>query len=226
MLVRAQTIIPFRTNLPRDVVSNTMWFQVLPEHTLTEAALAIAPNIADFYRQVYLVRSGNGCQASYLNLVGAFTNFYNQDAPPPRVPYRVDLGLADAVTSDTRAPTEVACVLSFRAALENGVPAARRRGRIFLGGLGDGTLDGASGASPYFPRFNQAWRERLIAALQAQFVSPEDWGGEIPSEDIVWSVYSQKDHFSAPVVAGWIDNTPDTQRRRGVNANARTVWPS
>lgn len=225
MLVRSQTVIPFRSNIPRDVITNTMWFNVAAGPTLSEAAEAIALNIAAFYDEVYAPISAAGVQASYVNLIPAYTNFYNQDAPKPRVPYRVDLGLADKTTQDTVIPTEVACVLSYRAALENGVPAARRRGRIYIGGLGNAAMVTSSAGSPFFPRFASAFRDNVVAAALDNLLLPTDWGGELPGEDVVWSVYSSVDEFHAPVVAGWIDNTPDTQRRRGVNESSRTSWP-
>lgn len=225
MIVRAQTVIPFRTGIPEDVVSNTMWFETATGISLAEAGEAIAPNLAAFYTAVYTAISGTGVQASYLRLTTAFTNFYDQGAPAPRVPYRVDLGMADAVTQNTRIPTETACVLSYRASLENGVSAARRRGRIYLGGLGDGAITLSSAGTPYFPQFATAFINQVIGAAETNLLSPTDWGSEIPSSDIIWSVHSRVDGFTAPVVAGWVDNTPDTQRRRGVNATARTTFP-
>jgi hypothetical protein len=225
MIVRAQTVIPFRTGIPEDVVSNTMWFETAAGIDLAEAGEGIAVNIAAFYADVYAAIGGTGIQASYLRLTGAFTNFYDQGAPAPRVPYRVDLGLADAVTSNTRLPTEVACVLSYRASLENGVSAARRRGRIFLGGLGDGAVTMASAASPYFPQFTTGFIAQVISAAEDNLLNPTTWGPDITGSDVIWSVHSRVDGFTAPVVAGWVDNTPDTQRRRGVNATARTVFP-
>jgi hypothetical protein len=39
-----------------------------------------------------------------------------------------------------------------------------------------------------------------------------------------WSVWSRKDQLLRPVVAGWTDNAPDTQRRRGPVSSSRTVY--
>lgn len=224
MLVRAQTIIPFRTNLPKDVISNTMWFNTAPGIDLGEAAEAIQPNLFAAYMAAYAAISGTAAMATYINEVTPYTNFYNQDAPEPRIPYRVEWATLTNSQGATPIPTEVACVLSYRAALENGVNPARRRGRIYLGGLGPATISNSSGTAPFFPIFNPTFVTNVINGFKNNLLTPTDWGGDFPSSDITWSVHSTIDGFHAPVVAGWVDNTPDTQRRRGVLANVRTAW--
>lgn len=225
MLVRAQTVMGMRSGLPKDVISNTMWFNTAAGIDLAEAAEAIQPNIEAFYLAAYTAISGSACMASYMAETTFFTNFYNQDAAPPRVPYRVDWGTFGASQGNTPIPTEVSCVLSYRGALENGVNPARRRGRIYLGGLGPATIAVSSGSSPYFPVFQTAFINQVIAAAEAQLLSPTDWGGTVPDTDITWNVHSDVSGLSVPVTAGWVDNTPDTQRRRGVNATSRTTFP-
>lgn len=39
-----------------------------------------------------------------------------------------------------------------------------------------------------------------------------------------WSVFSKKDWALRPVVAGWVDDSPDITRRRKVQPSVRTSW--
>jgi len=44
--------------------------------------------------------------------------------------------------------------------------------------------------------------------------------------DIAMSVWSRAAHATFPIVRGHVDNAFDVQRRRGVDASQREVWPA
>jgi hypothetical protein len=121
----------------------------------------------------------------------------------------------------TGLPTEVAGVLSFHADLtgvaeEAGAtrPRARRRGRVFIGPLIAGAVDNVT--PPYLLKsttFLTTLRQAAVALMDAA-----DTAG------IPWSVWSRSDATLRPVVGGWTDDAPDTQRRRGPAATTRVTW--
>lgn len=125
-----------------------------------------------------------------------------------------------APTSSTGLPCEVAACLSFHAD-ETGIlehvggtrPAARRRGRVYIGPLIPGAV--AEATAPYMLATQFTDQLRTAAHALAVAVAAEDW---------VWCVWSRSDVTLRPVVGGWTDNAPDTQRRRGPDPTSRTTW--
>lgn len=124
-------------------------------------------------------------------------------------------------------PTECAAVLSFHADLsgiaeESGVsrPRARRRGRVYIGPLTTGALQNGgntgAGANPA-PRLATAFLDAMRTQAVAMAAAAELDGWR-------WSVWSRSDVTLRDVVAGWTDDAPDTQRRRGQAAAARVVY--
>lgn len=103
-------------------------------------------------------------------------------------------------------PTECAAVLSFFS--ESNRP--RRRGRIYLGPLTFAALPTGQA------RFDTVVRTALTTFAQQL----EAFGGS----SYAWSVYSRADDVHYPITGGWIDNAPDTQRRRGLASTVRTTW--
>lgn len=130
------------------------------------------------------------------------------------------LGPAAPATANVNMPTEVAAVLSFHGAItgvqeEAGAtrPRARRRGRIFCGPL---TAD-AVNITQDSPKLTAGIR----LALQEAAVVLMDVGD---TSGNFWSVWSRADQVLYPVVGGWTDDAPDTQRRRGTASTNRTVF--
>lgn len=100
-------------------------------------------------------------------------------------------------------------VLSFQADKVSGLPQARRRGRVYFGPLGGAAeASGRPGTT-------------LLSAVVA-------FGAALLSEsnlaDWTWVVYSTVNNGGAPVTNGWVDNSFDTQRRRGLEWTARTTF--
>lgn len=144
-------------------------------------------------------------------------------APPMGSPdYTQDwLGPVTAATTDGL-PTEVAGVLSFHADLtgvleESGAtrPRARRRGRVYIGPLVTTAVDVAT--PPYI--LNTGFLQTLRQAAIVLWDTIDAMGA-----GNAWCVWSRADSTLRPIVGGWTDNAPDTQRRRGFESTARTVW--
>lgn len=117
-------------------------------------------------------------------------------------------------------PTEVAGVLSFHADLTGIVeeigatrPKARRRGRIYVGPLTEEAIDGNTAAPTLSTPFRTAMAANAV--IMADNAAADDWR---------WSVWSRADVILRPVVGGWTDNAPDTQRRRGQESTSRATF--
>lgn len=213
-LFRAQIVLPMFTNLPRDVITNTLWFRddITPS-TTQEAADGLGPLIQTFYISAY----ANGGLASYVLASQAYVNFYNMSDPEPRVPVRHDINLATA-SGVSDIPTEVSCVLSFQGDPESGVPAGRRRGRIYLGGLGSAFM--SAGAPNAYPIIATVVRNAIGVAATTFRAAVNG------TDDFTWVVNSTTAGETFDVTHGWVDDSPDTQRRRSVESNLRTLWPA
>lgn len=211
-LLRAQTILPMFTNLPKDVVVNqTHW--LADEIDIEDACDDIATMLTSFYTTVYGAASA---RVNYINWPAATIKIFNLAEPTPRVPYIRSLGFTTAGTGTSTIPTEVACVLTFRAEATSGVPFQRLYNRIYLGALPSTALQ-ASTASE-FPRFSSSF----LAQVQSAAATLTG----IPTYLTRWVQVSNAGPVTAvrPIVGGWVDNGPDTQRRRSVLASARNNW--
>ena len=204
-------MIPYASGLPEDVISNTLYFDYIGGLDVEDAVVAQTANIAEAYDDFYSTM----LWASYVDQGNAEVRWYLMASPPPRIPIIVPLGLTNVSSSETVIPAEVSVVLSFHGSPLAGEPAARRRGRIYLGGCGNPTAQ-ATLSSP--PRVASAVNDDVrngasqLLTDSATLLMP-------------WVVWSPTNASFTEVVAGWTDNEPDTQRRRGVGATLRTTWP-
>lgn len=212
-LFRAQAIFPFFTNLPRDVVVNQFHFLDDSADPAEVVADEIQLKLDEFYGDLYAAAV---YRAGYINWASAYLKIFDLSQPTPRVPIIRPLTLPGDVSTTSKIPTEVACVLSFSAATQSGVPHQRIHNRIFLGGITDSMLD--AGSASTFPRFNSSWVISVAAAAAA--LTP------IETAATRWVQVSNAGGVTAvrPIVSGWVDNGPDTQRRRSVDASARQPW--
>jgi hypothetical protein len=139
---------------------------------------------------------------------------YNLADPKPRAPittYSVALSGPFANTN-LLMPREVSMAVSYKASTISGVPAGRRRGRIYLPTF-YGTVFDSTG------RFTSTICNTVRNAantLRTTSDSATGWD---------WVVYSRTANTTAPVAGGWVDNAPDIQRRRGQASTLRVVYP-
>lgn len=212
MPFRATVVLPFFTNLPTDVATNTWHFESLTLDTADMAALW-TPRLRAFYATIY------GSTFQWPNFFAASStqhvNWYDLADPIPRPVTTVPLGVPSAVFATTQMPTEVSCVLSFQGTQVAGVPQSRRRGRVYLGPLRTTCID-ASTVSAY-PQWSPGFVAAVAAAADLNLLTPGD-------ADSWWAVWSPTTGASVRVDNGWVDNSPDTQRRRGVDPTARTLF--
>jgi hypothetical protein len=107
-------------------------------------------------------------------------------------------------------PVETAIVGALEAVPISGVPQARRRGRMFFGPIASVALSMTSGRC----RVTQPAQTAIAAGLRSLIT------GGLPT----WGVYSRVNGTMATAVQGWVDDAPDTQRRRGRGALKRTTY--
>lgn len=199
-LYKCQVTLNMTDGLAENAATNTWYFDATSTTTLEDASIALG----DWYRATDLLLS------SLVDEDNVLRTFYDMADPEPRAP--VKEGLINALTVATSAaPTEVALVMAYQAVKVAGLPQARRRGRVYLGPLGDNVFD-ATGRVP--PGTVQVVRD-AGAALLAASNAASDWS---------WVQYSSVGQEATPVVNGWVDNEWDTQRRRGRKASVRSTF--
>lgn len=204
-IVRAIVTLPMDSGLPEDAAQNVWHFNAATDSTAEADDIAAA--LKAFYDGI------DSFLSTTINAAATTVTFYDLSDPVPRVPYHeVNIG-QDMITGTTALPDEVALVMSFHAAPLSGVAPARRRGRVFIGPLAQAAAGaGAAGNRP-----------------AAAFITAVDNAGtalKVESDNSVWAwaVYSRVLNTAADVVNGWVDDAFDTQRRRGVQPLARTLF--
>lgn len=136
---------------------------------------------------------------------------YNMADPEPRAPIlEVTFDLA-ANPTQTPLPPEVAMCVSFQADRASGEPQSRRRGRVFIGPLGTGGVGSDGRPSTALLTAYETAAQNLLDASNAA----TDW---------VWCIYSTVNDDISFVTNGWIDNSYDTQRSRGLEYTARNLY--
>jgi hypothetical protein len=210
--VRAMVIMNTNSPDPSDRYVNTWHFFNEVDYTIHRAIIASA--LAGFY---------TGSTPATFQLSDFFSGVirtplelrtYNLDDPEPREPTISTIPFTESSASTRVLPEEVALVMSFT----GGPPrTARRRGRVYLGPFRSEAIDVLSTVTSHnFARPEPS----LIAGIVSE--------GEALMEptDLDWCIRSSLPipHF-VPVVDGWVDNSFDTQRRRGPDASLRTEWP-
>lgn len=204
--VLAQVAVPYRTGLPEDVSVNTWSFDVAD--TGSSSLGQIGAFLDTFYTAVIPYYSPVVVPAN------ATLKMYDRAEPEPRTPIYEGTGFTTSTAPGIGLPEEVSVCMSFRGVLASGSPAARRRGRIYLGPLATDVL-------------------LLTDPLERSRVDPDFIGtvldayeaawGELTGAGNVHEVWSAADGVGRPVVSVWMDNEFDTQRRRGTRATARTT---
>lgn len=208
-----QAILHADNGIPKDATVNTWHFDggvvgATPEDALNDAM----DRLTNFYQTI------DTWLASTLSGVVTFKGYNLADASPR--PALVVRDIAIVPNASTHLPSEVALVLSFRAAYEAGVNRARRRGRIFVGPIGGDHTHIDAGMHRPEPDCVDA----IVGAATALLAASD--------ADAAWAVFSPTARNAGAsladstndVVAGWVDNGWDTQRRRGAVATERTTF--
>lgn len=218
MTIEAVASIPYFSALPEDVVVNTWHFDWVGTGDPTNSDYVNLANLIwQFYETVFGA-AGATFMAPWMRPALAHMKMYDSFEPTPRAPV-YDAGTALTVTQSgtVNTPTEVAACLSFHGDYVSGVAQASQRGRVFIGGLGAGCI--ANGATSTFPMISSTLRTNMGGAA-GDILSTQgavDWQWVVASRVLFPSVF--------PVVGGWVDDAPDTQRRRGQDATTRSLWP-
>lgn len=204
-ITRVIATLPFWTDQPEDVATNTFYFASVAAMGSVDRT-ATAGRLDAFYNAIDLYLS------PVVKTTGGTYKFYDMADPEPRTPLEVKAMTPLAVGTATL-PEEVAICLSYAAAPASGQPANRRRGRVFIGPLAQVAM--TTGGTTAFSQ--PAAAARTAIANAAAVLADQ-------SEDYKWAVYSPTDQIARNIVSGWVDNSFDTQRRRGRRATARTTW--
>lgn len=191
------------------VIQNNLHWQcpLFDDNSADEIALRLTA----FYDAVF---DDSGTLANYVsNNVEIL--LFNIDEPSPRVPIVRTIEITPGTTGASVIPAEVACVCTYNAAPVSGVDRRRLHNRIYLGGLGNSAMASTSGQPP---AFSAAWLTDVAAA----------WTALVDANDIVANLTQRSftpTVTNRPIVGGWIDANPDTQRRRGAAASSlRYSW--
>lgn len=197
---RIQVVLNMLDGLAENAATNT-WYCLadLPGNVDT-----FLTDLQSFYQECDLLLSNLIDPANILMKV------YDLADPEPRTPIQERL-MTGITVAASAAPTEVAMVMSYQAVRSAGLPQSRRRGRIFLGPLGDNVFD----ATGRVPPGTQA----ILVTAGADLLA-----NSIASTDYDWAQYSPTDDLMHIVADGWVDNEWDTQRRRGRKATLRSTF--
>lgn len=208
-IIRAQIAFQHDSALPEDQSVNTLYFNSGSPGTGDYDDIDAA--LVEFYSTA--VPAG-GTIVSLLSaaLTGvAVTKLYNLLDTPPRTPVAT-YSNSFTVGTGLRLPAEVACVLSFQATPASGQIQARRRGRIYIGPLDASACQDSDGDRP-----SQSVRDILCEAA-------ERLRDTALADSIPWVVWSETGQSFVGVDEGWVDNSFDTQRRRGEAPTSRQLW--
>lgn len=212
-----QAVLPYFTKLPKDVAVNTFHFRTPGDDLPAEAADA-ASRVKIFYNDS--VASMTHPLAYYMSPVidrttgACVIKVFDMADTKPRTPIYQEGWTLGASASTKGLPNEVAAVFSFQGARMSGLAQSRRRGRLFIGPLGEEAL--SFGSASVFPN--------LAAGLVTNGVKAAHNLAAAGSWDPIWCVYSRVNTNLVTVTNGWIDNDFDTQRSRGPSATSRNTW--
>jgi hypothetical protein len=197
------------TERPEDAITNT--FHFTNTDTVTDY-----DNVRDILENFYTVEApgATGSIVSYYSTVGitgAWTlKAYALNDPKPRQPVIQWSGIASP-TNSAALPSEVALVQSFQADIESGEVPARRRNRVYLG-----PFKIAANSAAGRP-VNELVATMLFAGKQMILEANASvrWN---------WVAYSPTADEANQITNGWVDNSWDTQRRRGLYYSARGTY--
>jgi len=202
-ILRAQVAMNMVSGILEDRPTNVWHFEGLATSTV---AGEINTLLTNFYGAVGSLYPGTVAQN------GHSLKIYNTEDPEPRAPFYDSTFNLTQAPSGTTLPSEVAMCLSFQADRLSGVNQASRRGRIYFGPIDTVQLDTNGRPTSAAISVLRGAGNSLLTASQAALNS-------------TWIIYSPTTGAGTPVDNGWVDNAFDTQRRRGLVATSRNVFP-
>lgn len=160
--------------------------------------------IKDFYDDVLSVGALRSLAQN-----GHIVKIYDVTLPAPNYPiYENTFNLGGAV-GDIDMPLEVSLAISYKNTINNNVPRARRRGRIFISGWAETqNLNGRPAAGT----------PNGLATAYATYVAAVNAIGSLDA-----GVWSRTDNVVYPIDEVWVDDEWDTVRRRGRKATSRVT---
>lgn len=213
--IYVQVRMPHDNDLPSDAVMNTFHFTGVDD--VQDMCEAIRDRLQAFWNDTAdgAADELKNYYSSEINITGTRMRAYDLSDSEPRAPvFDESLSISSTtLASSVNLPGEVACCASYAAAVESGVPAARLRGRLFLGPLNAGSMVSPSDAPA---RPSGSFRTAIGLSMK-ELASANTLGAR-------WVVHSRAGNLNNEVVRGWVDDAWDTQRRRGVAATGRYTW--
>lgn len=219
-LCRAEIRWHRTTGVARDDQINTFFVGTDTENfvdleTATIGAIATIRNAIDGFMSSLLFTGAP---------LATYYTFNMLDAEPRQPQTVADMG-AGTLSGAQPLPEEVTMVASFQGVPISGQSQRRRRGRLYLPTFTVDDLDASS---------STIWDPDTIAAMCTMMSDVKD---VLLTANCALSVFSRKAASDAGgtllnqakagttyVQSGWIDNEPDTQRRRGRNGGTKTQW--
>ena len=196
-ILRAVVRLAKDSAVPQDACVNVLHCTTLGD------PVTVGQEWADDINQAYdlfKAKLATDIAAGALNTV----TIYDLADAEPRAPKLIDPFPAGFIPSGGQPlPAQVALCVSFQADKVSGSPQARRRGRIYLGALGQSVLDATDNPA--------AAAVTAAAALGSSLLSQS-----VASLNYNWVVYSRVDNAGYTVTNGWVDTIYDTQRRRSL----------
>lgn len=192
---------------------NTFHIETIPPAGALDAVNAFVADLDTFYNAIEAYFSAE------LNGLTPYYRAYNLIEPKPRVSIQEDFLSGSLAASSTRAIRELACVVTWKAPYVSGVRPSRKRGRTYLGPLGSNVVGTSDGL------FTSAFVTAVSTAADALATA----ASSDPNYKFV--VYSPTTDTAgtgetggSEIEAGWVDTTPDIQRRRGLPPGAKTLF--
>lgn len=208
----AQTTLKMLSGIPADAVTNTMHFDL----EVDQFAIGDVIDLAQGQLETFYEDALGDYRSPLMSQSGHETSWYDITQPTPRVPTSTETwAFPTAVSNSLALPNEVCSVASFQAVKLSGVSQSRRRNRIYLGPLNGSAIVSSSGM------IATAFMNDATTAMQ----NLASFSATPGTNSFEWVGWSPTDLTSFELQNGWMDNAPDIQRRRGLEATQRVVWP-
>lgn len=206
------------TGIPEDVVVNTFHFSTSSTPLTTADRDACIARVESFYKTTVTGLSWGPHDFLSPVLTGAYTvKAYRMEDPEPRPPIHTVTGTM-TVGATPPLPSEVALCVSLAGDIPAGVDPKNYRGRIYLGPF---SANGASEATVVSGDGRPHANLRSTLAGAAKALMDQDGTAPVGNQ---WCVFSRDLGALVPIRRVWVDNSWDTQRRRGTKPTARSQY--